>query len=123
MQFNQGELEHKDLDLIFGMIENELEFALEKFPQFPVDPIHAIAIINEEAGEATKDALQWTYEPHKLKNKETLRIELVQTAAMCVRMLCGLESGDIKPKNSENEEKVNFEEDLLLLIDEDEQTD
>lgn len=97
MQFDQSELKNREVDSVFDMIHNELEFALQKFPQFPSDPIHAMAVVNEEAGEATKDALQWTYEPHKQKNKDTLRIELVQTAAMCIRMLCGLESGNIKP--------------------------
>ena len=86
-----------ELEGVFNEIGDELEFALQKFPQFPIDPIHAIAVVNEESGEATKDALQWCYEPHKNKDAETLKKELIQTAAMCVRMIHGLDSGDIRP--------------------------
>lgn len=96
-QFDQGYIKTKDVRKVFDLIDNELEFALQKFPEFPVDPIHAVGVVNEESGEATKDALQWTYEPHKNKDAETLKKELIQTAAMCIRMICGLESGDIKP--------------------------
>lgn len=97
MQFDQSKIKTEDINFIFDTISEELEFALQKFPSFPCDPLHAIGVVNEEAGEATKDALQWTYEPHKNKDAETLKKELIQTAAMCVRMICGLESGDIKP--------------------------
>ena len=98
MQFDQSGIKTKDVDIVFEMIDHELENALQKFPSFPCDPLHAIAVVNEESGEATKDALQWCYEPHKNKGAETLKAELIQTAAMCVRMICGLESGDIKPQ-------------------------
>lgn len=97
MQFDQSKITMNDIQNIYDMIDNELEAALQKFPQFPCDPLHAIAVVNEESGEATKDALQWCYEPHKKKDGETLKKELIQTAAMCVRMIIGLDSGDIKP--------------------------
>lgn len=97
MQFDQSKLKTEEVKEVFGMIGDELEVALQKFPSFPIDPLHAIAVINEEAGEATKDAFQWGYEPAKNKNRDTLRKELIQTAAMCVRMILGLDSGDIKP--------------------------
>ena len=100
MQFNQSNIHTDYINEIFDAIGNELEFALQKFPQFPCDPLHAIGVVNEEAGEATKDALQWTYEPHKKKDAKTLKKELIQTAAMCIRTICGLESGDIKPRTT-----------------------
>lgn len=96
-QFDQSKITMNDIQNIYDMIDNELEFALQKFPKFPCDPLHAIAVVNEESGEATKDALQWCYESDKNKNSLTLKKELIQTAAMCIRMICGLESGDIKP--------------------------
>ena len=97
MQFDQSKITPNDIQNIYDMIDKELEFAMQKFPSFPCDPLHAIGVVNEEVGEATKDALQWTYELHKNKDSETLKKELIQTAAMCIRMICGLESGHIRP--------------------------
>ena len=34
-----------------ALIEEELIRARDKFPKWPVDPIHAAAIVSEEAGE------------------------------------------------------------------------
>lgn len=97
MQFDQHRIETEDIEKIFDLIHRELEYAVQKFPMFPSDPLHAIAIVNEEAGEATKDTLQWCYEPHKDVSENTIKGELIQTAAMCIRMVCGLDSGDIRP--------------------------
>ncbi len=97
MQFDQTNIKTKDVDNVFKMIGDELEIAIQKHPLWPADPLHAIGIIMEEAGEAAKDAVQWTYELHKLKDGHTLKKELIQTAATCIRMICGLDSGDIKP--------------------------
>lgn len=65
----------------------ELNKAEEKHPNWPKDILHQIAIVNEESGEATRAALQFTYENG---TKEELKEELIQTAAMCVRMLKNL---------------------------------
>jgi len=91
-QFSQNELKTRTIDLIITDIEDELELALQKFPNFPCDPLHAVAVMGEEAGEATQAALQWVYEGG---NKENTRNELIQTAAMCIRMISGIDSGDI----------------------------
>lgn len=70
------------------LILKELAKAEEKHPNWPADVLHQIAIVNEESGEATRAALQLTYEGGDLA---ALKTELVQTAAMCIRMLKNLE--------------------------------
>ena len=68
-------------------IKEELTRAETKHPNWPKDVLHQIAIINEESGEATKAALHLVYERGTI---EELKEELVQTAAMCIRMLKNL---------------------------------
>ncbi len=68
------------IDLIF----HELTKAERKFPTFPVDPIHDVAIMIEEAGEAMKAALDMQYRNGPIAD---LRMELAQTAAMCIRCM------------------------------------
>ena len=62
--------------------------AESKHPFWPTDILHQIAIVNEESGEATRAALQYQYEKGELKEVQT---ELIQTAAMCIRMLKNLD--------------------------------
>ena len=66
---------------------DELKLAKEKHPIFPTDVLHQIAIVNEESGEATRATLQFVYEKGSKKEIEN---ELIQTAAMCLRMLANL---------------------------------
>lgn len=69
----------------------EVERATKKFPTWPTDPLHAIAVLGEEFGELTKNVLQYTYEPHKT-NLEEIRTEAIQTAAMALRFAMSLET-------------------------------
>lgn len=69
---------------IVNNILDELMKAESKFPEFVYDPIHAVAILSEESGEATQAALNWVY--HK-GDPNLLKEELYQTAAMCIRIL------------------------------------
>lgn len=69
---------------IAEVIFAELRRAEEKHPAFPTDVIHQVAIMQEEAGEATRASLQLVYENGSLYN---LQAELIQTAAMCIRVL------------------------------------
>src|SRR6185369_8867239 len=68
----------------------ELAKATKKFPTWPTDPLHALAVLGEEFGELTKDMLQLTYEPHKT-SAANVRKEAVQTAAMALRLYMSLD--------------------------------
>lgn len=72
---------------ILAEIMMELERAEKKHPKWPADLIHMDAIINEEKGEVTRAVLQHVYEGGPISD---VREELIQTAAMCVRMLKNL---------------------------------
>ena len=69
----------------------ELRRAEAKHPGWPDNPIHAVAIVVEEAGEAMQAALQLTYEGG---TQAHLRQELVQTGAMAIRALINFENDD-----------------------------
>jgi NTP pyrophosphatase (non-canonical NTP hydrolase) len=70
-------------------IYDELERAIAKFPTWPTDPLHALAVLGEEFGELTKAMLQVVYEPHKATPGE-IRKEAIQTAAMALRLVRSL---------------------------------
>lgn len=82
----------------------EVERATRKFPTWPTDPLHALAVLAEEFGELTKDMLQLTYEPHKTC-KDNVRAEAIQTAAMSLRLLMSLDRYEYRPgvQHSQNE--------------------
>lgn len=65
---------------------DELAKAEQQHPSWPVDVIHAAAIVGEESGELTQAALQLVYEGG---SEEAVRKEAVQTAAMGLRFLKG----------------------------------
>jgi NTP pyrophosphatase (non-canonical NTP hydrolase) len=67
----------------------ELNSARESFPLWPEDPLHAVAILNEEVGELNKAILQIAYEPHKA-SPDDVRKEAVQVAAMALRFIHNL---------------------------------
>lgn len=68
----------------------ELERAKKLHPNWPADIIHAVAVVAEESGEAVRAALNMHYQGGSIAD---LRTELVQTAAMCVRMIENLPEG------------------------------
>jgi len=69
----------------------ELRRATAKFPTWPTDPLHALAVLGEEFGELTKAVLQHTYEPHK-STRGDVREEAIQTAAMALRFVMSLDA-------------------------------
>lgn len=69
---------------------DELHRATAKFPTWPCDPLHAVAIVGEEFGELTQATLQAVYEPHK-SGPDEVRAEATQTAAMALRFLLSLD--------------------------------
>lgn len=68
----------------------EVYRATEKFPTWPTDPLHALAVLGEEYGELNKAVLQAVYEPHK-SSPVDVREEAIQCAAMAVRFLMSLQ--------------------------------
>lgn len=76
---------------LVSQILHEVWDASTKFPTWPSDPLHALAILGEEFGELTKEMVQLTYEPHKT-NRDKVRKEALQTAAMSVRLLLSLDN-------------------------------
>ena len=74
---------------ILSDITQELLRAEELHPSWPSDPVHAVAILVEEVGEAMREAIDI-----KLANKDAakarLDTELVQAGAMCLRALLNL---------------------------------
>ena len=82
----------------------EVDRATEKFPLWPDDPLHALAVLGEEYGELTKEMLQLVYEPHKT-SPIAVRKEAIQTAAMCVRLVLSLDEYDYRrsPQHTQND--------------------
>lgn len=67
----------------------ELNKAEAKHPSWPEDVVHQVSIMNEESGEAIRAALQIVYEDGNIKD---LKTELIQTAAMCFRILKNMDN-------------------------------
>ena len=81
---------------VIEQITAELDRATRKFPTWPTDPLHALAVLGEEFGELTKAALQLTYEPHKVTMAD-VRQEAIQTAAMALRFAMSLDVYQFSP--------------------------
>ena len=82
--------QHRPAPTPITHVIDELSRATEKYPTWPTDPLHAVAILGEEFGELTKAMLQMTYEPHKT-NADQIREEAMQTAAMALRLVMSLD--------------------------------
>ena len=63
------------------LIRTELTRATKKFPTWPTDPLHAVAVVGEEVGELTQAVLQGVYEPEK-NEPEAIKKEAVHAATM-----------------------------------------
>ena len=96
-------MSHLSFNRICQEIERELEKAFRKFPSFPVDPIHAQSVMGEEAGETLQAALQAVYEGGSL---EKVRGEAIQTAAMCLRLIHGIDSGLVRLEGDGTEDQL-----------------
>ena len=67
-----------------GLIRDELMKVKIKHPIWPEDMFEQLAVVTEEAGEVAKAVLHYKHEGGSM---EDIRDELLQTAAMCIRML------------------------------------
>lgn len=82
----------------YDEIFKELNSAINKFPTWPDDPLHALGVLGEEYGELCKEIVQMTYEPHKT-DLTKIRTEAIQCAAMAIRFYCSLEQYKYEPSN------------------------
>ena len=73
---------------IFFEIETEYFRAMKKHPNFSDNILEQVAIMQKEAGEVTKALLQ--FHQKETNNLDEVKSELIQTAAMCIRMLNAL---------------------------------
>lgn len=87
------------IDEVAKQIAAEVARASTKFPTWPTDPLHALAVLGEEFGELTKAMLQHTYEPHKGVTLDDIRAEAIQTAAMAQRLAISLERYNYAPSD------------------------
>lgn len=88
---------------IIDEVINEVGRATNKFPTWPTRALDAVAVLNEEVGELNKEVLQMTYEPHKT-NREEIRKEAIQAAAMAIRFLMSLDKYDYSPTEQHKQE-------------------
>ena len=77
-------------------IKDEFERATSLHPMWPTDPIHACAIVLEEAGELQRAILHATYEPNR-GGPKAVRDEAIQVAAMAHRFLMSLDKYEYLP--------------------------
>lgn len=70
------------LAFIMSEIIRELDHAELKHPNWPTNIFEQVSVITEESGEIAKAAND--------RDMDELRKELLQTAAMCIRMLKNL---------------------------------
>jgi NTP pyrophosphatase (non-canonical NTP hydrolase) len=102
---------------VIEQITAELRAAMRKFPTWPTDPLHALAVLGEEFGELTKATLQLTYEPHK-STMADVREEAIQTAAMALRFAMSLDVYQFSPSQQHQQsqevgEAACIDEELL----------
>ena len=70
------------------LIRDELYKAEHKHPSYPTDIFKQVTVMDEEAGEVSKACMHYIDEGGSI---EDVKKELIQTAAMCVRMLIHLQ--------------------------------
>jgi len=92
LQIDDSQLAPALVDWAEVDVRAELDRAKEKHRGFPSDPIHGVAIVQEESGEAMRAAIQAMYEGG---DPAAIEKELIQTAAMCLRMLAAYRARDL----------------------------
>lgn len=87
-------------------ITKELYRAIELFPEWPTDPLHAVSIIGEEFGELTQAVLDMTYAPHKVCVND-IKEEAIQTAAMAIRFYINLKHYEYKKSMTHKQDDLS----------------
>lgn len=107
---------------VLQLIDKELESAKTRYPWWPSDPVHAGAIVAEEAGELTQATLDHVYAHLNHNGKDTvarMRKEAVQTAAMAIRFLENMEAYAVKVRPVSHAEMVDYVRDMPSGTDDD----
>ena len=89
--------------IIIKKVLNELAKAEQKFPGFPIDPLHASSIIVEELGELQQACLKWTYEGGYI---EPVAVEALHTAAMALRFLFNIKFMKCNPSQQKYSKRL-----------------
>lgn len=84
MKVDLNELRNQKIIRRYSVIEDELDRAKEKHPEWPENMCKQFVIVQEELGEVAKAVLHYQDEEGSLQD---IKDELIQTAAMCARML------------------------------------
>lgn len=71
----------------YAPIDKELKRSEKLHPNYPTDMFRQLAIMQEESGEVAKAVLDYHFAKDSI---EHIKEELIQTAAMCVRMMNNL---------------------------------
>ncbi|HAR34681.1 MAG TPA: hypothetical protein DCR95_11540 [Desulfobacter sp.] len=80
-------MEMIDVGAWFDTILTEYKRAKKLHPVWPTDPIHAAAVVSEEAGELVRAANRFWYEG---ASEDEMVDEAVQVGAMAIRFLIGI---------------------------------
>jgi hypothetical protein len=86
------------LSNVLRTVLDELDRATELHPHWPIDAVHAAAVVAEEAGELLREANNWTND-ELLFIKDAMRTEAVHTAVTAIRFLMNIESLQALPSN------------------------
>jgi NTP pyrophosphatase (non-canonical NTP hydrolase) len=94
------------IDEIFDEVKKEIKQANEKFPYWPTDQLHAVAVVGEEAGELLKAVLEATYQFDPIEDRqiEHIKQEAIQTAAMAIRFLLSMSRYTFNPSLQHKQE-------------------
>lgn len=85
LQNTASEVDHRTTQVIQGILDEHRK-ACAKFPNWQTDPIHALAVIQEELGELTQAILDTVYGGSH-GGVDNIRSEAQQAGVMIIRFL------------------------------------
>ena len=94
-----------DLEKAAQMAINEALRASDRWPKWPTDPVHALAVLQEEVGELTREVMIAIYEAPK-GSADAIHDEAVQVAAMALRFIASLDRYKYEPANNHYQSKL-----------------